>query len=159
MFLSIHSNLRYCWTLGHHRRLCLAVLLTAVTVACGGSPEGGQQQTAATPTAAASPAPSSVSAEGEWFVKTGCAKCHAVSVYGVKSEAQIGPDLSMAVEDVKTRFGVPIEEFLENPSGTMALVLSSQIQLTPEQKKVAIAKLHAAYAAHQKTTGSAPATD
>jgi hypothetical protein len=107
---------------------------------------------AAAPAVAAVPA---VSGEGAWFVQTGCAKCHAVSVYGVTPEAQIGPDLSLAVEDVQTRFGVPIEEFLENPSGTMALVLSSQIQLTPEQKKVAIEKLHAAFAAHQKAGGVA----
>ena len=98
---------------------------------------------------------SAVSPEGEWFVKTGCAKCHEVSVYGVKPETQIGPDLALAVEDVKTRFGVPVEEFFESPSGTMALVLSSQIPLTPEEKKVAIRKLHEAYAAHQKAGGLA----
>jgi hypothetical protein len=81
-----------------------------------------------------------------------------VSAYDVKSQAQIGPDLSIAVEDVRTRFGVELEEFLENPSGTMALVFSSQIQLTPEQKQVALQKLRDAYAEHQRKAGvSAPA--
>jgi hypothetical protein len=47
---------------------------------------------------------------------------------------------------VKARFGVPLEEFLASPSGTMAIVLSTQIQLTPEQKQIAIGKLKEAHA-------------
>jgi hypothetical protein len=133
-----------------------AWLLLALALLAGGCESRTQatpDQTAAV--AAAAPATSATSPEGEWFVKTGCAKCHAVSVYGVTPEAQIGPDLALAVEDVKTRFGVPLEEFFDNPSGTMALVLSSQIQLTPEEKKVAIRKLHEAFEAHQKAGGIA----
>ena len=139
--------------------ILVALVVGVTTWACGGRSDSDSTKEAASAPAADAPPTSAVTAEGEWFVKTGCAKCHAVSVYGVKSEAQIGPDLSIAVEDVKTRFGVPIEEFLDNPSGTMALVLSSQIQLTPEQKKVAIAKLHAAYAAHQKANGGVRASE
>ena len=135
-----------------------AALLGAAVLAvgCGGS-DAASERTAA-PLPAAAPAPptaTSSSHEGEWFVKTGCAKCHSVSVYGVKPEAEIGPDLSIAVEDVQTRFGVSLEEFFDNPSGTMALVLSSQIQLTDEEKKVAIRKLHEAFEAHQKAGGAA----
>jgi len=95
-------------------------------------------------TAAASAGP------GGWFVTTGCTKCHSISVYDVKSETNIGPDLSLAADDVKSRFGVPLEEFLASPSGTMAIVLSTQIQLTPDQKKTAIAKLKEAYAEYQR---------
>jgi cytochrome c2 len=87
---------------------------------------------------------------GAWFVKTGCFVCHNISSLGVKSPAQIGPDLSIAVEDVRSRFGRELEDFLREPTGTMAVVLSRQIILTPEQKQVAIQKLHEAYAEHQR---------
>jgi cbb3-type cytochrome oxidase cytochrome c subunit len=92
---------------------------------------------------------------GGWFVQTGCFVCHSVSVFGVKSPAQIGPDLSMAVEDVQSRFGVTIDQFLANPTGTMSVVLSRQIILTPEQKQVAIQKLREAFAEYQRQRAEA----
>ena len=92
---------------------------------------------------------------GGWFVQTGCFVCHSVSVFGVKSPAQIGPDLSMAVEDVQSRFGVTIDQFLANPTGTMSVVLTRQIVLTPEQKQVAVQKLREAFAEYQKQRGAA----
>ncbi|WP_242334694.1 MULTISPECIES: cytochrome c family protein [unclassified Anaeromyxobacter] len=96
---------------------------------------------------------------GAWFVKTGCFVCHSISSLGVKSPAQIGPDLSIAVEDVQKRFGRTLDDFLAAPTGTMAVVLSRQIILTPEEKKVAIAKLREAFAAWQKerAKGAEPA--
>ena len=87
---------------------------------------------------------------GGWFVKTGCFVCHSISALGVKSPAQIGPDLSIAVEDVQARFGRTVDDFLRAPTGTMAVVLSRQIILTPEEREVAIAKVREAYAEHQK---------
>ncbi|MHB8875306.1 MAG: c-type cytochrome, partial [Myxococcaceae bacterium] len=60
---------------------------------------------------------------GAWFVKTGCFVCHSVSALGVKSPAQIGPDLSTAVEDTQSRFGRTVDDFLDSPTGTMAVVL------------------------------------
>lgn len=87
---------------------------------------------------------------GAWFVKTGCFICHNVSSLGVKSPAQIGPDLSIAVEDVQARFGRTLDDFLRAPTGTMAVVLSRQIILTPEQLNMAIQKVREAYAEHQK---------
>ena len=87
---------------------------------------------------------------GRWFVDTGCFVCHSVSALGVKSPAQIGPDLSTAVEDTQSRFGLTVDAFLANPTGTMSVVLSRQIILTPEQKQVAVQKLREAFAAHQK---------
>ena len=68
----------------------------------------------------------------------------------MKSPAQIGPDLSTAVEDAQTRFGRTLDDFIKNPTGTMAVVLSRQIILTPEQKEVAIQKLREAFAEYQK---------
>jgi hypothetical protein len=87
---------------------------------------------------------------GAWFVKTGCFICHNVSSLGVRSPAQIGPDLSIAVEDVQSRFGRTLDDFLRAPTGTMAVVLSRQIILTPEQREMAIQKVREAYAEHQK---------
>jgi len=87
---------------------------------------------------------------GAWFVKTGCFVCHSVGALGVKSPAQIGPDLSTAVEDVQARFGRTVDDFLRAPTGTMAVVLSRQIVLSPEEKAVAVQKLREAFAEHQK---------
>ena len=94
---------------------------------------------------------------GGWFVQTGCFVCHSISVFGVKSPAQIGPDLSNAVEDVQSRFGVTLDQFLANPTGTMSVVLSRQIILSPEQKQVAIQKLREAFAEYQRQRGTAAA--
>jgi hypothetical protein len=52
----------------------------------------------------------------------------------VKSPAEVGPDLTVAYEDVQNRFGVQLEEFLHNPTGTMQVVLSSSIQLSPAER-------------------------
>jgi cytochrome c551/c552 len=93
---------------------------------------------------------------GAWFVKTGCFVCHSISSLGVKSPAQIGPDLSTAVDDVQSRFGRTLDDFIREPSGTMQVVLSRQIVLSPEEKAVAVAKLREAFAAHQEQkTGEA----
>src|SRR5262249_47160963 len=78
---------------------------------------------------------------GAWFVSTGCFVCHSIAALGVKSPAQIGPDLSNAVEDVQSRFGRTIDDFLRQPTGTMSVVLSRQIILTPEQKAEAVQHL------------------
>jgi cytochrome c551/c552 len=87
---------------------------------------------------------------GAWFVKTGCFVCHSIEALGVKSPAQIGPDLSTAVEDTQTRFGRTVDDFLREPTGTMSVVLSRQIVLSPAEKDVAVAKLREAYAEHQR---------
>jgi cbb3-type cytochrome oxidase cytochrome c subunit len=92
---------------------------------------------------------------GAWFVKTGCFVCHSISALGVKSPAQIGPDLSTAVDDVQARFGRTVDDFLRAPTGTMAVVLSRQIVLTPEEKAIAVSKLREAFAEHQKQKPSA----
>jgi hypothetical protein len=87
---------------------------------------------------------------GAWFVSTGCFVCHSIKVFGVTSPAQIGPDLSNAVEDVQARFGRTIDDFLREPTGTMSVVLSRQIILTPEQKQIAIGKLREAFTEYEK---------
>ena len=66
-------------------------------------------------------------------------------MHGVKGLAPIAPDLSNAVEDVEARFGRKLEEFLKEPQGTMQMVFSQLIVLTPEQKAEAFQQLQAAY--------------
>lgn len=95
--------------------------------------------------------------EGAFFVKKGCFACHSVSAFDIKSASDIGPDLSFAVSDVQSRFGKTLEDFLARPTGTMAVVLSTQIQLTDEEKQEAVAKLKSAY--EKKLTAHAQAAD
>lgn len=95
---------------------------------------------------------------GAWFVQTGCFVCHSIKSLGVISPAQIGPDLSTAVEDVQSRFGRTLDDFMASPTGTMSVVLSRQIVLTPEQKAIAIQKLREAFAEHQKQEAAAKTT-
>ena len=94
-------------------------------------------------------APSPALPAGEWFKQKGCTDCHSLSVYRLFNLTAQGPDLSEAVEDVPRRFGRPLEDFLHAPSGTMAMVLSSRIPLTREERDVAIGKLHEAYRKHK----------
>ena len=68
------------------------------------------------------------------FIEKGCPQCHTISALGVKSPAEIGPDLTIAYTDVKSRFNMELEEFLKNPTGTMQMVLSSQIKLSPAER-------------------------
>lgn len=82
---------------------------------------------------------------GSFFVRKNCFVCHSVSTLGIDAAAQIGPDLAVAVEDVQSRFGRTLDDFLARPTGTMGVVLSTMIMLTPEEKTEAIDKLRAAY--------------
>jgi hypothetical protein len=93
------------------------------------------------------------SGPGAWFVETGCFACHAVSVYGVTSPTQMGPDLSLAQEDVAKRFGRTLEEFWHEPNGTMTMVRTQLIKLTPQEEAIGLQKLREAYAEHLKQAG------
>jgi cytochrome c2 len=95
--------------------------------------------------------------EVAFFVKKGCFTCHAVTSLGIDSAAKIGPDLSEAVTDVQSRFGRPLDDFLMNPTGTMSVVLSTQIPLTTEERQQAIGLLKLAYQRkleHQQAAGA-----
>lgn len=86
-----------------------------------------------------------MSGEGAFFVKKGCFVCHSVNSLGIATAAKIGPDLSNAVTDVQSRFGRTLEDFLKAPTGTMSVVLTTQIQLTDEERREAVEKLKIAY--------------
>ena len=96
--------------------------------------------------------------EGAFFVKNSCFICHAVSSLGVESASKIGPDLSDAVTDVQSRFGRTLDDFLMAPTGTMSVVLATQIPLTPEQRQQAIALLKVAHQRKVEQTVSASPT-
>ncbi|HYT32921.1 MAG TPA: hypothetical protein VEO37_10030, partial [Thermoanaerobaculia bacterium] len=50
----------------------------------------------------------------------------------------------------QARFGRTVDDFLAAPTGTMSVVLSRQIILSPAEKKVAVEKLREAFAEYQK---------
>jgi hypothetical protein len=68
----------------------------------------------------------------------------------VEAAGQIGPDLAVAVEDVQARFGRTLDDFLARPTGTMEVVLSTMITLTPEERNEAIEKLRQAFTLKQQ---------
>lgn len=90
------------------------------------------------------------SGPGAFFVQKNCFVCHSVSTLGIDAAAQIGPDLALAVEDVQSRFGRTLDDFLERPTGTMEVVLSTMIPLTREEREEAVRKLRYAYELKQK---------
>lgn len=81
---------------------------------------------------------------GAFFVKHRCTGCHSVSSLGIKA-GRMGPDLSDAVVDAPRRFGRSLDEFWQQPTGTMAIVLSSRILLTEAEKRAALEALKLAY--------------
>ena len=74
------------------------------------------------------------------FLTKGCPQCHSISELQVTSPSNAGPDLALAWTDVHSRFGTDLPTFLHNPTGTMQIVLSAQIQLSPAERD-SIAKL------------------
>jgi len=100
--------------------------------ACGGTPkaeEGGSSSGGTVVAATASSDP-----RAALFLEKGCPQCHSISALGVKSATEVGPDLTLAYSDVKNRFNVSLEEFLPHPTGTMQVVLSQMITLTPAER-------------------------
>jgi cytochrome c2 len=82
---------------------------------------------------------------GAFFVEHSCFVCHSIKAFDIKSPTDKGPDLSLAPEDVRTRFGKTVDEFLFEPTGTMEIILGSQIVLTDEEKWEAVEKIKTAY--------------
>lgn len=97
-----------------------------------------------------------VSGEGAFFSRKGCFTCHSISIYHIISPTNIGPDLTFAKEDVRRRFGIPLELFIENPSGTMQIVLSSIFPLSKKEKKEAVKLLNRAWKMKQEKGVPAP---
>jgi len=83
--------------------------------------------------------------DGAFFVENSCFVCHSLEAFDIKSPTDKGPDLSWAPDDVRARFGKTVEEFLFDPTGTMKIILESQILLSDEQKWEAVGKIMKAY--------------
>ncbi len=96
--------------------------------------------------------------DGAFFVEKSCFVCHSVEAYDIYSPTEKGPDLSWAPDDVRTRFNKTVEEFLFEPTGTMKIILESQIVLTDEEKWEAVDKITKAYdiVKNRKSSGSPP---
>lgn len=115
-------------------RKCFALSALVAALACSGENKPAQDSTPAVPPGGQADVPSSSDPRAAIFLNKGCPQCHSISAFGVKSPAEIGPDLTMAYQDVQTRFNMPLEEFLHNPTGTMQVVLSGQIQLSTAER-------------------------
>lgn len=68
------------------------------------------------------------------FLAKGCPQCHNITKLQITSPTGVGPDLSTAYSDVRARFNVPLDSFLHNPTGTMQIVFSGQINLSPAER-------------------------
>jgi hypothetical protein len=125
-----------------------ALLLLA---ACGKESPSPAAKAAAEP-AASPPAQTVTSSDprAAIFLEKGCPQCHTISALAIKSPAEIGPDLTFAYTDVQSRFNMKLEEFLHNPTGTMQIVLSSQIKLSPEERDSVIHILKGIHDAAEK---------
>ena len=83
--------------------------------------------------------------DGAFFVEKSCFVCHSIEAFDIQSPTDKGPDISWAPDDVRARFSKTVEEFLFNPTGTMEIILGSQILLTDAEKWEAIEKIKQAY--------------
>ena len=106
-----------------------------ILTACGdrSTPSATRDSAPAVPPGV-SAAPASSDPRAAIFVEKGCPQCHSISALGVKSPAEVGPDLTIAYTDVRSRFNMELKDFLQNPTGTMQIVLSSQIKLSPAER-------------------------
>jgi cytochrome c551/c552 len=106
----------------------------AVVLACAGEKKPAADSETASPTDGPAAVATSSNPRAAIFQVKGCPQCHSISALGIKSPAEIGPDLTLAYEDVQSRFSMSLQEFLHNPTGTMQVVLSSQIQLSTAER-------------------------
>jgi cytochrome c2 len=83
--------------------------------------------------------------DGAFFFEHSCFICHSVEAFDIVSPTNKGPDLSWAPDDVRTRFNKTVEEFLFDPTGTMKIILDSQLPLSDEEKWEAVEKINNAY--------------
>jgi hypothetical protein len=113
----------------------MSLLLGLLAAACGGQ-QKSEQSLGGTPSSGGVGAttPASSDPRAALFLEKGCPQCHSISALGVKSATEVGPDLTLAYSEVKNRFNVSLEEFLPHPTGTMQVVLSQMITLSPAER-------------------------
>jgi len=124
--------------------LVFGIALCFVLAACAGSGSGGQQGDDAEQSASNASSNttnndsnatnnSTEDLSDNILLARGCGKCHDISPLGIKGNGT-GPDLANAASDVKARFGVTLEEFIEAPQGTMHAVWGPN-PLTADEKQ------------------------
>lgn len=70
--------------------------------------------------------------EGRILVQTGCISCHSVSALNLQGGAT-GPDLSNAYTTVEGKHGLPIEEYLQNPTSAVMSTVIAGDPLTEDE--------------------------
>jgi hypothetical protein len=120
---------------GAKGRAWMSLLLGVLAAACGGQ-QRPEQSSGGTPSSGGVvvTTPASSDPRAALFLEKGCPQCHSISALGVKSATEVGPDLTLAYSEVKNRFNVSLEEFLPHPTGTMQVVLSQMITLSPAER-------------------------
>ena len=126
----------------------------AGVVLCAGCSKGAAPKPPTMPTlpgmaAVAPPTITGNDPRANLFLTKGCPTCHSVTAVGIKSSTDVGPDLSIAYTDVRSRFGTSLEEFLPNPTGTMQMVLGQLIKLSPAERDSVIHMLKQISEAHE----------
>lgn len=81
--------------------------------------------------------------EGRIFVQRGCISCHSVSALNTQGGAT-GPDLSQAYVNVEGKHGLPIEEYLKNPTSAVMASVLGENPLTEDELKAVVEALKAA---------------
>lgn len=119
-------------------RLASALLATLALAACSKDDASGgrerEEHAAENPLIAMQPGAARNDPRAQIFLVKGCAQCHAITRLQLVSPTNAGPDLSTAYADVRSRFNVPLDSFLHNPTGTMQIVLAGQINLSPAER-------------------------
>ncbi len=118
--------------MGSWKMCVLAGLVVVGAGACAGKEKGASSSGGAV--AVVQSAVVSDDPRAALFLQKGCPQCHSISALGVKSPTEVGPDLTFAYSEVKNRFNVSLEEFLPHPTGTMQVVLSQMITLSPAER-------------------------
>ena len=83
-----------------------------------------------------------------FFVERGCNRCHSIWALGVKSKADIAPDLTFAYADVVERFGVTLEVFFDDPGAVMHVMLAPHFNWPVADRDSVARVLHAIYNEH-----------
>lgn len=81
--------------------------------------------------------------EGRIFIQRGCVSCHSISALNTQGGAT-GPDLSQAYVNVEGKHGVPIEEYLKNPTSAVMSSVLGQNPLTDDELNAILTALKAA---------------
>lgn len=77
--------------------------------------------------------------------RLGCPDCHTVAMLKVRGKADVGPDLSAAYVDVPARYGIPFEQFFNQPPVIMEVVLGRRPPLRRAETDSLIALFRGLY--------------